>query len=165
MSLGGRAGQLGAQDVGLGGMASTRKHYVGRALAGRPDLVRPDRPRLVGLVPVESGARFRAGSVLMPEGERIGTLCVINDKPGRLEPHTRLILANIARGIVNVLLLRETYDAMVKGITDYIRAHGSITVAQVRDQFGTSRKYALALMERLDELKITRRVGDERVLR
>ena len=30
-----------------------------------------------------------------------------------------------------------------------------MTVAQVRDQFGTSRKYALALMERLDELKIT----------
>jgi selenocysteine-specific elongation factor len=54
---------------------------------------------------------------------------------------------------------------MVAGIVDHIRAHGSMTVAQVRDQFGTSRKYALALMERLDELKVTRRVGDERVLR
>jgi len=47
----------------------------------------------------------------------------------------------------------------------HIKAHGSMTVAQVRDQFNTSRKYALALMERLDELKVTRRVGDERVLR
>jgi selenocysteine-specific elongation factor len=65
----------------------------------------------------------------------------------------------------DVLLLRETYDAMVAGIVDFIRANGSMTVAQVRDQFGTSRKYALALMERLDELKITKRVGDERVLR
>ena len=65
----------------------------------------------------------------------------------------------------DVLLLRETYEAMVAGIVDYIKARGSMTVAQVRDQFGTSRKYALALMERLDELKITRRVGDERVLR
>jgi selenocysteine-specific elongation factor len=65
----------------------------------------------------------------------------------------------------DVLLLRETYEAMVAGIVDHIRAHGSMTVAQVRDQFGTSRKYALALMERLDELKVTRRVGDERVLR
>ncbi len=65
----------------------------------------------------------------------------------------------------DVLLLRETYDAMVKGITETIRAHGSMTVAQVRDEFGTSRKYTLALMERLDELKITKRVGDERVLR
>ncbi len=65
----------------------------------------------------------------------------------------------------DVLLLRETYDAMVVGIVAHIKANGSMTVAQVRDQFGTSRKYALALMERLDELKITKRVGDERVLR
>jgi sarcosine oxidase subunit alpha len=35
-------------------------------------MVRLDRPRLVGLVPVEPGALFRAGSVLLPEGERTG---------------------------------------------------------------------------------------------
>jgi len=40
-----------------------------------------------------------------------------------------------------------------------------MTVAQVRDRFNTSRKYALAIMEYLDDRKITRRVGDERVLR
>jgi selenocysteine-specific elongation factor len=40
-----------------------------------------------------------------------------------------------------------------------------MTVAQVRDEFNTSRKYALAIMEHLDERRITRRVGDERVLR
>lgn len=65
----------------------------------------------------------------------------------------------------DVLLLRETYEEMVAGIVEHIKAHGSITVAQVRDRYNTSRKYVLALMERLDELKITRRVGDERVLR
>ena len=65
----------------------------------------------------------------------------------------------------DVLLLGETYDEMVKVIVETIKAQGSMTVAQVRDRFDTSRKYALALMERLDELKITRRVGDERLLR
>ncbi len=65
----------------------------------------------------------------------------------------------------DVLLLRETYDEMVAGIVDHIKTQGRITVAQVRDRYNTSRKYALALMERLDEIKITRRVGDERVLR
>jgi len=65
----------------------------------------------------------------------------------------------------DVLLSGETYDEMVKWIVETIKAQGSITVAQVRDRFNTSRKYALALMERLDELKITRRVGDERTLR
>jgi selenocysteine-specific elongation factor len=57
------------------------------------------------------------------------------------------------------------YDKMVEGITSHLKSHGRVTVAQVRDMFNTSRKYALALMEHLDAQKITRRVGDERVLR
>lgn len=65
----------------------------------------------------------------------------------------------------DVLLLKETYDEVVAGIAAYIKANGSMTVAQVRDRYNTSRKYALAIMEHLDEQKITRRVGDERVLR
>jgi len=65
----------------------------------------------------------------------------------------------------DVLFLRETYDDIVARIVAHIKAHGSITVAQVRDTFNASRKYALAIMEHLDEKKITRRVGDERVLR
>jgi selenocysteine-specific elongation factor len=65
----------------------------------------------------------------------------------------------------DVLFLRETHEAMIGRVVDFIKQHGSMTVAQVRDEFNTSRKYALALMEHLDEQKITRRVGDERVLR
>jgi selenocysteine-specific elongation factor len=38
-------------------------------------------------------------------------------------------------------------------------------VAEVRDLFKTSRKYALALMEHLDASGVTKRVGDERVLK
>ena len=40
-----------------------------------------------------------------------------------------------------------------------------VPVADVRDMFGTSRKYALALLDYLDKKRITRRVGDARVLR
>jgi selenocysteine-specific elongation factor len=65
----------------------------------------------------------------------------------------------------DVLLLRETFDEMVARIVAFIQKNGSMTVAQVRDEFTTSRKYALALMEYLDNQKVTRRVGDERVLR
>jgi selenocysteine-specific elongation factor len=64
-----------------------------------------------------------------------------------------------------VLLLSETYEEMTSRIIAFIKQHGSMTVAQVRDEFNTSRKYALAIMEHLDERRITRRVGDERVLR
>jgi selenocysteine-specific elongation factor len=47
----------------------------------------------------------------------------------------------------------------------HIKEHGKITVADGRDLFGNSRKYILPLLEYLDQQHITRRVGDERVLR
>ena len=65
----------------------------------------------------------------------------------------------------DVLLLQETYEELVAWIRSYISEHGSVNVAQVRDGFDTSRKYALALLEYLDYQRITKRVGDERVLR
>ena len=63
-----------------------------------------------------------------------------------------------------IYLLPSTYQEMAVWIVDEIRAQGSVTVARVRDRFKTSRRYALALMERLDG-NLTRRVGDARVLR
>jgi selenocysteine-specific elongation factor len=42
---------------------------------------------------------------------------------------------------------------------------GGATIAGVRDELGTSRKYAQALLEHLDARKVTRRVGDAHVLR
>jgi selenocysteine-specific elongation factor len=50
-------------------------------------------------------------------------------------------------------------------VVAFLQQNGRITVAQVRDLFDTSRKYALALVGYLDDQRITRRVGDERVLR
>ncbi|MGH9042372.1 MAG: SelB C-terminal domain-containing protein, partial [Acidimicrobiia bacterium] len=40
--------------------------------------------------------------------------------------------------------------------------HGSLTVAQARDLLGSSRKYVLALLARMDSEGVTRRRGDER---
>ena len=54
---------------------------------------------------------------------------------------------------------------MLEQIMAHLRQHGSITVAQVRDMFGASRRYALALTGYLDQQGVTRRMGDERVLR
>ena len=64
----------------------------------------------------------------------------------------------------NVVFSREAYDEMLKKISAHIKEKGNVSVAEVRDMFGTSRKYVLALLEYFDEKKITRRVGDERVL-
>lgn len=65
----------------------------------------------------------------------------------------------------SVVFAASAYDEMVRRITAYIEEKGKVTLAEVRDMFGTSRKYAQAILEDLDEKKITRRTGDERVLR
>ncbi|HWP28173.1 MAG TPA: selenocysteine-specific translation elongation factor [Chloroflexota bacterium] len=64
----------------------------------------------------------------------------------------------------DIVYLRETYEELVNAVRTLIAQEGSITVARYRDHFQTSRKYALALLEHLDQVRVTRRVGDERVL-
>jgi selenocysteine-specific elongation factor len=64
----------------------------------------------------------------------------------------------------DLLYAREAWNSVSTQIVDLLRQQGHITVAEVRDLSGTSRKYALALLEHLDAQNITRRVGDERVL-
>ena len=56
------------------------------------------------------------------------------------------------------------YQQATERVLARLREKGSITVAEVRDLLSTSRKYALAIMEHLDQQHVTRRHGDERVL-
>ena len=43
-----------------------------------------------------------------------------------------------------------------------IAAEGAITMARLRDELGTSRKYAQALLEHLDAARVTLRLPDDR---
>lgn len=45
------------------------------------------------------------------------------------------------------------------------RNGGAVSLAQLRDELGTSRKFAQALLEHFDSEKVTIRRGDEHVLR
>ncbi len=88
--------------------------------------------------------------------------------PNDLIPETDLLNLLVQRGEVvkvseSVVLAASAYNEIVAKVTDHIKHQGKITLAEVRDMFGTSRKYAQAFLEYLDSKKITRRVGDERV--
>ncbi len=63
-----------------------------------------------------------------------------------------------------VVFRSEDYSLMLDVIRNRLANQTGITLAQVRDQFKTSRKYAQALMEHLDKLGITVREGDIRRL-
>jgi selenocysteine-specific elongation factor len=65
----------------------------------------------------------------------------------------------------DVLFDQAGYTALVEEVSAYIQANGSITVAEARDLFNSSRKYVLGLLEHLDAIGVTRREGDLRVLR
>ncbi len=64
-----------------------------------------DNPFVEGMPHV---AHYAGAPLVMPGGERIGTICVVDDRPGRLDERTRHLLSQLARSIVRVLLLRES---------------------------------------------------------
>lgn len=93
--------------------------------------------------------------------------------PGRAEAEAmvgaEILAALIEQGHLvklgdGVLFLQETYDEAVATLIAYLREHGKMAAAEARDVLGTTRKYILPLLEHLDTIKITRRIGDERVL-
>ena len=65
----------------------------------------------------------------------------------------------------SVVFAASAYQEIKDRIIAHLQTQGNITVAEARTMFDTSRKYILPLLEYLDQQRITRRVGDERVLR
>ncbi len=72
---------------------------------------------------------------------------------------------DIVRVDERVVFAAEAYREMMERVVAHLKERETITLAQVRDLLGTSRRYAQALLEHMDQQRITRRVGDERVLR
>jgi len=65
-------GRTTLEDLGLGKMASSKKAYIGKALAAREGLHDVDRQQLVGVIPTGDGKRLRAGALLMADAEQKG---------------------------------------------------------------------------------------------
>lgn len=63
----------------------------------------------------------------------------------------------------DIALSRRTYEAWLRVVRELFDSAPTVSVREVRDALGTSRKYALALLEYLDSRAITRRVGDARL--
>ena len=61
-------------------------------------------------------------------------------------------------------LPREDFEKLAGEVKGLILKEGKTTAGRVRDVLGSSRKLVIPLLEKLDTLGITCRVGDERVL-
>ena len=72
---------------------------------------------------------------------------------------------DIVRVSDDIAFTKDAYEDAVALVRQLISDTGSVTVAQLRDRMGASRRPVLALLEHLDSERVTRRVGDARVLR
>ncbi len=70
-------------------------------------------------------------------------------------------LVEVAPGVV---FAAEIVEEVARRVVALAEATGEVTVAQLRDALGTSRKFALALLEYFDGIRLTRRLGDRRIL-
>jgi selenocysteine-specific elongation factor len=64
-----------------------------------------------------------------------------------------------------VVFRPQDYQALTNWVEQHFQVHEELTVAQFRDQFNTSRRYALGFLEHLDAIGTTVRSGDARRLR
>ncbi|MCI0404829.1 MAG: selenocysteine-specific translation elongation factor, partial [candidate division Zixibacteria bacterium] len=61
-------------------------------------------------------------------------------------------------------LPKSDFDKLAGEVKELIQKEGKTTAGRVRDVLGSSRKLVIPLLEKLDALGVTRRVGDERFL-
>ena len=78
-------GRTTVADMGLGRMMSSKKHFIGQAMAGREGMVE-DRATFVGLKPVDPAERLRGGAHLVPSRnanlrESLGWVSSVADSP------------------------------------------------------------------------------------
>lgn len=63
-----------------------------------------------------------------------------------------------------VVYSRLVYERVVGQVRLFLQHEGRINAAQLRDLLDTSRKYAIAILEHLDDVHVTKRQGDFRLL-
>ncbi len=100
-------GTVTPQDLGLGGLVSTKKDFIGRRSQRRPDSTRPDRKQLVGLLPVDPGE-------LLPEGAQLV------DPSADLATTPVPMLGHVTSSYRSAALGRTFALALVKGGRDRI---------------------------------------------
>lgn len=79
-----------------------------------------------------------------------------------------VVEALVARGDLvavsaDVAFDRAAYGALLAATLEALDASGQVAVGDLRDRFGSSRKYVLPFLEHLDRQRVTRRAGDLRV--
>jgi selenocysteine-specific elongation factor len=97
--------------------------------------------------------------------EEADILAAEKDKKTARQMLNRLLMeGTVVKLTPSTYIHKNTLDDAIARIRAHIAEHGSITLAEFRDAMGTSRKYAVLILDYLDQQKITRLEGDARIL-
>lgn len=107
---------------------------------------------------------IRKGEFQPPSIEKLTTRCGVDKK--RMD---RLITLAVAMGEIikidnHIYLHTDTQQQLRESVADLIGQQGHVTVAQVREALGSSRKFVVPFLEYLDRVGYTHRKGDHRIL-
>ncbi|MFN0056977.1 MAG: selenocysteine-specific translation elongation factor [Planctomycetota bacterium] len=98
---------------------------------------------------------------------RLDELAQRSGKPLKLLEKMQALLVDqelLVRLAPDVVLLSDAIDGAAETLRKLFRDEGAFTASRAKDVLGTSRKFAIPLLEYFDRLKITRRLGDTREL-
>ncbi|SHI70377.1 selenocysteine-specific translation elongation factor [Lutispora thermophila] len=99
-----------------------------------------------------------------PKYKDLSTILKLQEKI--LEPiyNTLIDSGELIRVDLETVFSKEAIKDAKELVVDYIKKNKSIQLGEFRDLLGTSRKYAMAILDYFDQIKITRRVEDKRIL-
>ncbi|MCR4420282.1 MAG: selenocysteine-specific translation elongation factor [Clostridia bacterium] len=107
---------------------------------------------------------FREGRWQPPAPEEVFARLGVKPEEGHELLHYLVQQGELVRVGEGLYFSRQAVAEARERIADLIRTRGPVELAAVRDLLGSSRKYVLPLMEYFDQIHLTRRVGDKRVL-
>ncbi len=146
--------------------------HVLTTLAARGQVVVRDRLALAGhrvsLSGEDSRARdemeriFREAGLAPPDAVTLQTL--INAPASVVDRISGLLVRQKTLVKLDALLFHADALAQLKADVRALRANARVDVPAFKERYGITRKYAIPLLEYLDRERITRRVGDARVV-
>ncbi len=130
-----------------------------------------DRPSVAPMPPELDAAALRLAELLLDDGERPRADAELVEAAGLDPASARRRLAELVRAGravrvgQNLHWAPEPLAGLEARVVAMCERDGEATIAGVRNELGTSRRYAQALLEHLDAKKVTVRRGDAHVLR
>lgn len=107
---------------------------------------------------------YRDAGFEVPQMSEATAMC--KDKKQAQMIMDALVSEEILVKVVHPYYMDKTYwEKALVFLKEYLSSHETVTLGDYRDGLGTSRKYAVMLLEAFDARKITVKSGDERKLR